>query len=263
MIRPITYNLQKIQATDHALIVHQFYGERMGILMDCPVTHDGQNIYIGTGYFITMGRLTCIPSVETIPVTLPTSGLLYCVLIWDIDLSKTNTTTDPAQSVWRVLTSPAGYPDVIQDDLFHNTDGGRYQQIWTRFMTDINGISEATFEVIISSVGTPESLLSGAQLTIQLAPSGWVDVDAAHYPDHTGEWMYYWPVSADPPNPWITPQTGGDFDLTYADKLAARVAPNDCRSSDGRIVFFAAELPDNPLDIDLRLINGLVQWGGV
>lgn len=134
-----TFDKQLMDSASHALEVHHYLGGNMGVMKGCDVTEnvDG-NLEISAGAFIVMGRQIEVISTEVITVPVVPSGTLYSILIFEIDLSQTNTETEFLQGSFKIVSDAADYPTLTQEDL---TDGGTtYQFLFARFENTVTGI---------------------------------------------------------------------------------------------------------------------------
>ena len=117
MIKGITFDSQQISAANMGHFMNVFSGEQSGITQGCAVTYDSSNIYMAAGYLLLKGRQVQIVGTQTIPLETVASGELYCKTVFEIDLTKTNTTSSFLQGTIKTLTSSSGYPSVTQQDI--------------------------------------------------------------------------------------------------------------------------------------------------
>ena len=137
-IRGITFSKQTVSSNDDSHIYKILLNGREGITKGCTMTFGKDDIYISDGYFFISNRLMEIPSMETVSTPIVSSGTSYCRLVFEIDLSKTNTNSKFEQGYFKILTSEASYPDIIQEDL--ENGGNVYQLPFARFTKTIDGI---------------------------------------------------------------------------------------------------------------------------
>lgn len=143
MIRGITFDKQLLKSGDHAHEVNHYYAGNMGVSKGCEVTEnvDG-NLVVSAGYFIIYGRLVAVDGSETITVPEVPSGTLYSTLVFEIDLTQVNTTTEFNQGSFKILSDASDYPTLTQEDL---DDGGEiYQFEFVRFENTVSGIVDLT-----------------------------------------------------------------------------------------------------------------------
>ena len=69
----------------------------------------------------------------------------YARLVLEIDLDKTNTTSDFQQGYYKVITSSSTYPSLTQTDIVNNVSGV-YQFSLGKFQITANGITDYTDE---------------------------------------------------------------------------------------------------------------------
>lgn len=147
MYRPITYEKQTVRRTDDAQLFNNLFEGGIGICKGCEITHSESAIFISRGFFIVSGRWTMVDATVSISVPATITGVLYCRLVFDIDLARENTETVANQARFAVLTDPDGWPALVQEDLDANPQTGRYQQLWADFMLGVNGIYDLYVKV--------------------------------------------------------------------------------------------------------------------
>lgn len=125
MIKGITFDSQQISAANMGHFMNVFSGKQSGITQGCAVTYDSTNLYLAAGYMLLKGRQVQIVGTQTIPLETVASGELYCKAVFEIDLTKTNTTSSFLQGMIKTLTSSSGYPAVTQQDI--DNGGTLYQ----------------------------------------------------------------------------------------------------------------------------------------
>ena len=137
-IRGITFSKQSVSSNDDAHIYKVLLSGKKGKTKGCKITHGTDDIYISEGYFCAANRLIEVSSMETVATPVVSSGTTYCRLVFEIDLTKTNTTSAFNQGYFKILSSTTGYPNIVQEDL---EDGGNvYQLPFAKFTKTISGI---------------------------------------------------------------------------------------------------------------------------
>lgn len=138
-IRGITFSKQSVSPNDDSHIYKVLLNGKNGKTKGCTMTTNGDLIYISEGYFFAANRLIEIPSTETIETTAVLNGTTYFRLVFEIDLSKTNTASEFKQGAFKVLSSATGYPDIVQEDL---EEGGTiYQLPFAKFAKTVSGFT--------------------------------------------------------------------------------------------------------------------------
>ena len=66
---------------------------------------------------------------------------MYCKLVIEIDLDKTNTESDFQQGTYKIVKSASGYPNLTQTNIVKN-NAGVYQYELARFKTTSSGITD-------------------------------------------------------------------------------------------------------------------------
>lgn len=140
MINGITFSEQLIRSKDFAHFMHTFLNGTSGITKGCEVSANENNVYVQKGYFIQYGRFVEIIGTETVPSPEVLSGQLYCTLVFEIDLSKVNSTVAFNQGYFKTLTSTTDNVTLIQQDL--DNDGTVYQLPFAQYIKTISGIEQ-------------------------------------------------------------------------------------------------------------------------
>lgn len=152
-VRGITFSKQNVSSNDDSHVYKVLLGGRKGRTKGCEMTYNVDDIYISKGYFFASNRLIEISSLETVATPIVTTGTLYCRLVFEIDMTKTNTNTEFNQGYFKVLSSETDYPAITQEDL---EDGGNvYQLPFALFTKTIDGIGSfaAELETILIAHG--------------------------------------------------------------------------------------------------------------
>jgi len=140
MIRGVTFDKQVLKSQDHAHEVNYFYQGALGVTKGCGVTQNGDgNLVVADGYFIIHGRLLANDGDEVVVVPDILSGTKYSILVFEIDLTQTNTISSFAQGLFKILESDSAYPTLTQQDL--NDGGTLYQMEFARFTNSVSGIA--------------------------------------------------------------------------------------------------------------------------
>ena len=137
MIRGITFSDQITTSDDFAHLQNKWFNGVSGVTKGCSVTADNDNVYVGAGYFIIYGRLVRVVGTETIESEVVQQSK-YCKLVFEIDLSKTNSTTTFEQGYFKIVSSFDSYPALIQEDL--DAGGNVYQMEFARFIKNTSSI---------------------------------------------------------------------------------------------------------------------------
>lgn len=152
MIRGITFKDQITTSDDFAHLQNKWFNSVSGITKGCTVSADADNLYVTPGYFLIAGRLVRVVGTETIASDVVEVSK-KCVLVFEIDLSKTNSTTVFNQGYFKILSDTNDYPTLIQEDL--DNDGMVYQMEFARFIKTTTSITEfesRTVELSVSDV---------------------------------------------------------------------------------------------------------------
>lgn len=135
----ITFDQCNVTSADDAHYHRTFLNAVDGVTKGCKVTADRQNIYVAKGYFVIYGRFVKVTGQETITPDAVQAGALYCRLVYEVDLSKTNTLEEFQQGAFKILSSGSAYPTPTKQDL--ENGGTLYQMPFARFTVSSSGIS--------------------------------------------------------------------------------------------------------------------------
>lgn len=142
----ITFDRCNVTSANDAHYHWTFLNKTNGVTKGCSVTASSSAITIAKGYFVVYGRFVQITGAETVTPDAITTGTAYRRLVYEIDLSKTNTDTEFNQGYFKVLTSSnSSYPSLTRQDL--DNGGTVYQMPFARFTQTVNGISNFVSEL--------------------------------------------------------------------------------------------------------------------
>ena len=144
-IRGITFSKQSVSSNDDAHINKLLLGGRKGKTKGCKMTFGADDIYISEGYFFAANRLIEVSSMETVATPVVSSGTTYCRLVFEIDLTKTNTSSAFNQGYFKILSSTTNYPSITQQDL--ENGGNVYQLPFAKFTKTVSGIGSFVSEL--------------------------------------------------------------------------------------------------------------------
>lgn len=141
MLKGHSYDKQIYYSVADRIINNTFLNGANGIFQNegtgCALSNTNNSVTISNGFFIVQGGLTEIVNSETLSVILDGS---YCVLVYELDMSKDNTDTNFTQGQFRILTGQSSYPALTQQKLTENT--GIYQYEFARFRALSTGITD-------------------------------------------------------------------------------------------------------------------------
>ena len=150
-VRGITFSMQNVSSNDDSHVYKVLLAGRKGRTKGCEMTYNVDDIYISKGYFFAHNRLIEVSSLETVATPVVTTGTLYCRLVFELDMTKTNTKTEFNQGFFKVLSADSDYPEVTQEDL---EDGGTlYQLPFAKFTKTIDGIGTFSDELETILIG--------------------------------------------------------------------------------------------------------------
>ena len=141
MLKGHSYDKQIYYSVADRLINNTFLNGSNGIFENegagCALSYINNTVTVSNGFFIVQGGLTEVVNSETLSVILDGS---YCVLVYELDMSKDNTDTSFTQGQFRVLTGQSSYPALTQQKLTENA--GIYQYEFARFRALTTGITD-------------------------------------------------------------------------------------------------------------------------
>lgn len=148
-IRGITFPKQIVSSNDDAHIYGILLNGKKGRTKGCKMTFATDDIYISEGYFFVANRLVEISSAETIATPIVTTTT-YCRLVFEVNLSETNTTDAFNQGTFKILTGTTDYPTIKQEDL--EIGGAIFQLPFAHFIKTVSGINAFVSE--LETIGT-------------------------------------------------------------------------------------------------------------
>lgn len=141
MLKGHSYDKQIYYSVADRIINNIFLNGSNGIFENegagCALSYTNNTVTVSNGFFIVQGGLTEVVNSETLSVILDGS---YCILVYELDMSKDNTDTSFTQGQFRVLTGQSSYPALTQQKLTENA--GIYQYEFARFRALATGISD-------------------------------------------------------------------------------------------------------------------------
>lgn len=145
MLRGHVFSEQVFAVDIFALFINQFLGGNNGIIEDyknaMEMTNTSNSITIKNGAAVIQGRYLEEHTETTLNYAKTDS--LYCLLVIEIDLGKTNTRTSLEQAKYKILEAENDYPTLIQNDIINQT-GNIYQFELARFQNGSTGIVNFT-----------------------------------------------------------------------------------------------------------------------
>lgn len=135
MLRGHVFKFQTFANEAFAHFIDTFLQGNMGVTKGCNLSKTNDSVTIGAGYFCVMGRFLEIVGNETIS-NITNTG--YYQLICEIDLTKTNTSSELNQAVIKLIRNTSAYSNLTKEDLFNG--GTLYQYEFARFKVTEQGI---------------------------------------------------------------------------------------------------------------------------
>ncbi len=177
MLKGHVFSEQLFKSQIFALFINTFLEGKNGVSNNyknaMAVTYSGSNVTIGSGAVCIQGRFLEEDNTTTLSAGTDT---MYCKLVIEIDLDKTNTASDFQQACYKIVKSAGGYPNLTQTNIVKN-NAGVYQYELARFKTSSNGITDfedkrtfLDFESIYSAMQTEyRSILEDLEEELQEA----------------------------------------------------------------------------------------------
>jgi len=174
-MRGITFEQQNITAADMAHYMYIVSQKKTGVSKGLTMTYSGSNIYIASGRLLICGRQVAVEGTDTVEAPTVTSGTLYCRLVYEVDLSKTNTSTSFQQGYWKVLQNAEAYPTLTQQNLDDHPADGVYQMPMAKFTITTDGIANwvderQQFDVLLTgtlTAGSTTLVISDPSITTE------------------------------------------------------------------------------------------------
>lgn len=137
MVKGETYNKQLFESDAFRHFINIFLNKQSGVTKGCEVTKDAQKIIVAAGCFVIQGGL--LKETTGTDNAIPTEAGYY-KLVYEIDLSKTNTKDEFKQGSYKFVKALGDYPQLTQEDL---DDGGNiYQLPFCQFRITEQGIQD-------------------------------------------------------------------------------------------------------------------------
>ena len=125
-----------------ALFINTFTDGKNGVSNNykngMALSYSGSNVTIQSGAVCIQGRFLEEDASTTISAGTDT---MFCKLVIEIDLDKTNTESDFLQGAYKVIKSASAYPTLTQTNIVKN-NAGVYQYELARFKTTGSGITD-------------------------------------------------------------------------------------------------------------------------
>lgn len=142
MVLGQTYDEQLFKSDMFRLFINTFADDKNGIInhykQSCNISNTQSTITISDGAFLLQGGLIQVQGNETVNVDLDNT---YCILAFEIDLTKENTETEFNQGKFKIIKGTnSTYPTLQQDDIVNNSTG-IYQMEFARFVANSGGIT--------------------------------------------------------------------------------------------------------------------------
>ena len=142
MLKGHVFSKQLFENQIFALFTNTFLNGQNGIsdnyLDGMELSYSGSNVTIGSGALCIQGRFLEEDNTTTISAG---TEEMYCKLVIEIDLDKTNTESTFLQGAYRIIKSASAYPTLTQTNIVKN-NSGVYQYELARFRTGLNGITD-------------------------------------------------------------------------------------------------------------------------
>lgn len=136
MVKGETYNLQLFESEAFRHFINVFTNKQSGITQGCELNINAQEISVSKGYFFIQGGL--LRETTGTSLEIPSETGFY-TLVYEIDLSKTNTKDNFNQGEYRIIRGVSDFSNLTQQDL--DNDGTIYQLPFCQFIIDEQGLS--------------------------------------------------------------------------------------------------------------------------
>ena len=167
MVKGETYSKQLFENEAFRHFMKKFLSDESGVTKGCELTQTSSTITISAGYFFVLGGLLREKTGTTLE--LPTEAGYY-KLVYEIDLSKTNTKESFEQGSYKFIKGTGNYPSLTQENL--DEGGTIYQFEFCRFRITDSGITDyKDTRVIFTPYGRQKEtvLFEGSSTNITLS----------------------------------------------------------------------------------------------
>lgn len=172
MVKGQTYDKQLFESEVFRHFVNIFLNKQSGVTRGCELTKNTQSITVESGTFVIAGGF--LKETTGTENTIPNEAGYY-KLVYEIDLSKTNTREEFNQGSYKFIKALGDYPELTQEDL---ENGGKiYQLAFCQFRITETGLQD--FKDIRKFI---EYNIIGANMTL------YTNVETSY--SHTGSSVY-------------------------------------------------------------------------
>lgn len=137
MVRGETYDKQLFESEAFRHFINIFLNKQSGVTKGCEVTKETGNILVGPGSFVIQGGF--LREVTGTKNEIPSEAGYY-KLVYEVDLSKTNTKDEFKQGSYKFVKALGDYPKLIQEDL--DNGGTIYQLPFCQFRVTEAGLQD-------------------------------------------------------------------------------------------------------------------------
>lgn len=137
MVKGHTYSEQLFENKAFRHFINTFLAKKSGITKGCELNQTSNTMEVGAGFFVIMGGL--LEESTGTSLTIPTEAGYYR-LVYEIDLSKTNTEAEFNQGNYKFIKGTGSYSGLTQEDL--DNDGTVYQFEFCQFRITEAGIQD-------------------------------------------------------------------------------------------------------------------------
>lgn len=142
MIKGQVFANQLFENQIFALFINTFTNGKNGVSDNykngMAITYSGADVTIDSGAVLIQGRFLEEDTSTTISAG---ADNMYCKLVIEIDLDKTNTTTEFNQGYYKIVKSSTTWPTLTQTNIVKNVSGV-YQYELARFRNPTGGITD-------------------------------------------------------------------------------------------------------------------------
>lgn len=142
MLKGQVFSRQLFENQIFALFINTFLNGQNGVSNNykngMAVSYSGNNVTVSSGAVCIQGRFLEEDTSTTISAG---ADNLYCKLVIEIDLDKTNTDSSFLQGSYKIVKGANSYPNLTQTDIAGN-NAGVYQYELARFKNTPSGIAE-------------------------------------------------------------------------------------------------------------------------
>lgn len=154
-IKGITFNNQKVTATNHGAIFSAILGD--GVINGCQLNYSGANLTISSGHIVMAGRLIQIVGGHTVPIT-ATDGYARVIFSMNLNATATEDTFEQVKVTVHYASVLTGFPALVKESV--NETGMLYDFEVCKLAISNGNISEISSRYSVAGLQTINGIFS-------------------------------------------------------------------------------------------------------